>query len=463
MPPQHSINQFEILSELESHNAFFDDIVNMIPAKLYVAGHSDNDAYHSKYRKGQNKESKDAKRAKNKIAKRDKFDPEKVETTLQAKKRIQREQEEQSSDDEGDQVMMDDDDEHDEEDAKNQTKKQTKGDNSSAGNNSNASRIEQLRAKLHAKIAEKRSAAGITEDGATPANTTSPALVSKRAARRAEKRKRQEAAKQRKKSAPSSVQDRTEPQRVVNLGGSKFNEPASKKVAISAADDLATIDYQSIAGLKKLDPKLDNKSLNPKVKKKSLEKLLADAEKKQQRLKELKASSAKEDKEKAQSMEWGEALKVAEWVGVIILMHLFFVYLLNTYHHTNIKYNSGQNLRKTNDPKLLKKALKRKAKKKAASAKAWGARLDQAKETANKKQQIRSHNLESRKVGGAVGANLSSKKIVERDEEGKDGEKVKRRRLGPHSGQGGNRAGFEGKKQGGFINGDSKGGAKGKQ
>jgi hypothetical protein len=127
---------------------------------------------------------------------------------------------------------------------------------------------------------------------------------------------------------------------------------------------------------------------------------------------------------------------------------------------------SGTNLRKTNDPKLLKKALKRKAKKKAASAKAWGARLDQVKDAQNKKLQIRSHNLDARKQGGAVGANLSSKRIVERDEDGKeknDGDKGKRRRMGPHSGQG-NRAGFEGKKQG-FINGGDKpsSGAKGKQ
>ena len=319
MPPQE--NQFAILSELESHNAFFDSIVNMIPAKLYVAGASDQ-AYQSKYLKGQNKESKEAKRARNKIAKREKFDPEKVETTLQVKKRVQMEQEEESSDDDGgDQVVMDDDDDDEAEDighreANDQSKSESITLN---GNKSNASRIEQLRAKLHAKIAEKRSASGISEDGATPSNTTSPSLVSKRAARRAEKRKRQEAAKQRKKSAPSAVQDRSEPQRVVNLGGSKFNEPASKASTVAAADDLATIDYQSIAGLKKLDPSFDNKSLNPKAKKKkSLEKLLADAEKKQQRLKELKASSAEEDKEKAKNIEWGEALKVAEWVAYVL-------------------------------------------------------------------------------------------------------------------------------------------------
>jgi hypothetical protein len=311
MPPQH-VNQFELLAELESHNEFFDSVVNSIPAKLYVAGASDNDVYHSKYLKGQNKESKEAKRARSKIAKREKFDPEKMETTLQAKQRIQREQEEAESSDD-DEVMMDDDDEHDEEAAADIQKQHSKADNSAAGNKSNASRIEILRAKLHAKIAEKRSVSGITEDGAPPANsTTSSALVSKRAARRAEKRKRQEAAKQRKKTAPSSVQERSEPQRVVNLGGSKFNEPTKKKAITSAADDLATIDYQSIAGLKKIDPKFDEKSLNPKVKKKSLEKLLADAERKQQRLKELKESSAAEDKEKARNIEWGEALKVSE-------------------------------------------------------------------------------------------------------------------------------------------------------
>ena len=119
---------------------------------------------------------------------------------------------------------------------------------------------------------------------------------------------------------------------------------------------------------------------------------------------------------------------------------------------------SGANLRKTNDPKLLKKALKRKAKKKAASAKAWNVRLDQANDAATKKQAIRTHNLDARKLGGAVGANLSSKRIVEQDNEGGDGEsgaknKEKRRRLGPHSNQGRNRAGFEGKKSG-FINGE---------
>ena len=103
--------------------------------------------------------------------------------------------------------------------------------------------------------------------------------------------------------------------------------------------------------------------------------------------------------------------------------------------------------------------MKRKAKKKAASVKAWGARVEQVKDAVSKKQQIRTHNLDQRKLGGSVAANLSSKRIVVPNDEkdakgGKVGEGAdgKRRRAGPHA----NRAGFEGKKQG-FINGKSSG------
>ena len=441
----------ELLSEIVSHNEFFDNLVNMIPARLYVAGHSGDDAYNSKYLKGQHKESKEARKARNKIAKREKFDPEKMETTLETKRRLRQEQEEVESDNDSDIVMSDGDGQEDDEIGGTAHAGDGNEADASIKTENYASRIEMLRAKLHAKMAEKRAAAGISsEPQAADCNrcatvdTSSPALVSKRAARRVEKKKRREAAKQRnQKKTTSMAEKNSEPQRLINLGGSTYNAPtastsgeASKK---TAAEDLATIDFQPLAGLKpKLDAAFDHKSLNPKLanKKKSLEKLLADAERKQQRLKELKASSDKEDREKARNIEWGDALKVAE----------------------------GKSTRKTNDPKLIKKKLKQKAKKKVASAKTWGDRLQQAKDKADKKQQIRSHNVDARKQGGSVGANLSSKRIKGKDDDDEGGDKGgKRRRLGPHSNQGRNRAGFEGKKQG-FINGDSSGGGeKGKR
>mmetsp|Transcript_12835 Transcript_12835/g.23617 ORF Transcript_12835/g.23617 Transcript_12835/m.23617 type:complete len:371 (-) Transcript_12835:12-1124(-) len=370
MPPQHT----NLLSELQSNNAYFDSVVNMIPARLYVAGASGDDAFHAKYRKGQHKESKEARQARAKIAKQSKFDPEKVETTLELKKRVKREEDENDSDDEdgGDaEIQMSDGDGDDENDTGDATEEGKKEESAPSNNDSYVSRIEMLRAKLHAKMAEKRAAAGITSsDGAADGSgnaatidTSAPALVSKRAARRVEKRKRQEAAKQRskKKAHTVAVQKQTDQQRVVNLGGSTLNAPTAAKALSSsttAAQDLATIDYQGLAGLKpKLRGALDNKSLGTK-KKKSLEDLLADAERKQARLRELKESGTEEDQQKAKNLVWGEALKVA----------------------------GGDNIRKTNDPKLLKKAIKRKAKKKTASVKAWNVRVDSVKDAKNKKQ-----------------------------------------------------------------------------
>ena len=335
MPPQQDVDitfTADLLSELESHNAYFDSVVNMIPARLYVAGASGDDAYHHKYHKGQHKESKEARRARNKIAKREKFLPEKMETTLEVKRRVRKEMEQQSDDEDGDSdggdIVMSDGDGEDEKDggagSKGVTQPDTKGSSSKSNNDesvSYSSRIEMLRAKLHAKMAEKRAAAGGTTNNNV--DTSSPALVSKRAARRAEKRKRQEAAKQRSKKKATSVaeQKNGHQQRVINLGGSKFNDPSvsakstsSPTAAATAVQDLATIDYQSLAGLK---PKLetgfsDNKALGGgKKKKKSLEHLLADAERKQARLRELKASAMEEDRERAKNMEWGETLKVA--------------------------------------------------------------------------------------------------------------------------------------------------------
>ena len=354
--------------------------------------------------------------------------------------RQEQEEEEEESDNDSDIVMSDGDGQEDEE-AAGSADAADDGNKTEVKTDNFASRIEMLRAKLHAKMSEKRAAAGISVESQAAVDTSSPALVSKRAARRAEKMKRKQAAQQRnQKKSTSTAEKNSEPQRVINMGGSTYNAPTSstsgKASKKSAAEDLATIDFQSLAGLKpKMDAAFNDKSLNPKLanKKKSLEKLLADAEKKQQRLKELKASSDKEDREKAQNIEWGEALKTAE----------------------------GKNLRKTTDPKLIKKEMKKRAKKKAASAKTWGDRVDQVKEQKDKRQQIRSHNLDARKQGGSLAANLSSKRIKGADDDEEKNDKGKRRRLGPHSER--NRAGFEGKKQG-FINGDSSGGGeKGKR
>ena len=79
MAPKASRNKAlhqSLLEDLQEDNYFFDQLVDLIPAKLYIAGQSGDD-YNpkSKYFKGQSKESKEARRAKNKQSKRAKFDP----------------------------------------------------------------------------------------------------------------------------------------------------------------------------------------------------------------------------------------------------------------------------------------------------------------------------------------------------------------------------------------------------
>jgi hypothetical protein len=254
---------------------------------------------------------------------------------------------------------------------------------------SSTSRIEALRAKLHAKLEEQRSK-----------RPTDPSTVSKRAARRAVKQQRTEEAKKRR--AMTKVGQ-----------GEKAKQYTVANNSASASSDLANLDFGKLAGLNPTPKNFaNNKSLANVNKKKNLQKMLADAEEKKQKLEELKRSSDEGDKAKHQKLVWSDALKEA----------------------------SGERIK--DDPNKLRKALKHKIAKKEKSAKAWKSRMETTKQKVDERQKIRNHNLEKRKAGGSVGANLSSKKIATEAKVGEDG-KVPSRRL--------SRAGFEGKKQG-FLN-----------
>lgn len=363
-----------MLSELTEHNGFFDMIVDMIPSKLYIAGQSGDD-FNPKnpYYRGVTEGSKEARKAAAKAGKRRKLDPEQAETTTRKKEQL--ETEKLAEHDLSEQEDVEEDAEED---------------NSSKPEpvvSPHQSRIEALRAKLQAKIANQQ--------GQRPLNSDQ---VSKRAARRAEKLKRQEEAAKRKKSSTSKVDSRD----------NKTNYKVGSSV--DPAEDLANLDFGRLAGLNKAGTSnysAANKSLGNLSKTKNLKKMLADAEAKQQKLEQLKKGT-EEDKAKAMEMQWSDTLKEAD----------------------------GQRVK--SDPSKIKKVLKRKATKKVKSQKAWKTRLEQVKEKKDERQTIRNHNLDARKKGGAIGANLSKKKIVT---EGGDQDGGKRL----------SRAGFEGKKRD-FLN-----------
>ena len=237
-----SIPNDSLYTDLCSHNSYFDTLVDMIPAKLYISGNTGDEMYSTRYKKGQHKESKEARRARNKAARLKKFHPELAETTRQAKARLAREEDEED--------MTDSSSDNDSDMSNDATgragrkrrmnkavatdgKKKTKragawADDGDDGNNmastpdlsnektvdrtsatddappaGSSSRIEALRAKLRAKIAEKQglrptgAAAHAHAHAAGGAMNATPDSVSKRAARRAEKQRRMEAAKKR--------------------------------------------------------------------------------------------------------------------------------------------------------------------------------------------------------------------------------------------------------------------------
>jgi DNA excision repair protein ERCC-4 len=357
-----------MLLELTEHNDFFDMVVDMIPSKLYIAGQSGDD-FNPRFHKMPNKESKEARRAEAKAAKRRKLDPTQTESTVQKKQRL---------------------------DGTNTTKPPApRPVILTPPASPHQSRIEALREKLHRKIAQ------------TGGKRPPPDQVSKRAARRAIKQQRKDEQKKRASTSHVDGSDKT-----------VYKMDANNNGGNGVAQDLEGLDFGRIAGLHKQSSGNyieSNKALKNLGKTKNIKKLLADAEKKREKLEELKKGS-EDDQAKAQAMLWKDTIAEAD----------------------------GQRVK--DDTHKLKKQLKRKEAKKKKSTKAWKARMEGAQNAMVERQSIRSHNLKMRKVGGKVGANLSKKQIADTEEDSS-----KR-----------SRAGFEGRKQD-FLNSGEKSGKAGKQ
>jgi hypothetical protein len=414
MTPQ--ISQHALLQGLQEDNAFFDFVVDMIPAKLYVAGQSGDD-FNPKYFKGQHKESKEIRRNKAKSAKRAKLDPSTAETTTQTKQRLEgnrgvlplkatttvvtptKATTAPVTPSKADAASTPSGTGKEEENATPKSTTTTTTTTTDLTPIDNKSRIDALRAKLHAKLAEKR--------GQRPSD---PNVVSKRAGRAAEKKKRQEEARAKKKK---SVHTKAETDK--NAKPKSFYETAA--LNNDPAQDLANLDFGLLHGLNKNKSneqyQKQNKSLRNLSKSKNLEKMLADAEEKRQRVQDLKQSTDEQDKIKAANIQWGDVIKEA----------------------------SGERVK--DDPAKLKKALKQRAAQKTKSAKAWKTRMDQTQQKMDDRQKIRSHNLKQRVEGGKVGANLTNKKLVIKDDAPTAA--GKKPRAWPNAGAG--RAGFEGRKQ----------------
>ncbi|GMH48106.1 hypothetical protein TL16_g07809 [Triparma laevis f. inornata] len=394
-----------MLSEALSHQTYFDSLTNMIPSTLYITETTnveddEKGALHAnKFKKGQNKESKERKKAEEKLRKKEKFSTR--ETTVEKKKKKWEEIEAENENSE------DDDDDEEEEEGEGSSDIEVE-DMEVEGENAGLSKIEILRKKLALKIEKKRN--GRPENGAEN--------VSKRAARKAAKLKKKEEGKKKTSTTGFSGAEKSKSNPVRGRASTDGTTDSSNSDSANKnndpSHDLSTIDFGGISGLKTVSSHKANKSLSNVSKSKNLNHLLEKANAKKARLNELKNGTA-EDKKKREDIMWGDTMKEANGVRV------------------------------RDDPAMIKKAIKRKEKSKAKSAAKWADRITTVADSMHEKQKIRKHNLEKRKLGGKQAANLSHKEI--KDDEA-DGEKKKRRRLG---------VGFEGKKEE-FLNGGKKGG-----
>eukprot|EP00814_Leptocylindrus_danicus_P010418 CAMPEP_0116031864 /NCGR_PEP_ID=MMETSP0321-20121206/17811_1 /TAXON_ID=163516 /ORGANISM="Leptocylindrus danicus var. danicus, Strain B650" /LENGTH=430 /DNA_ID=CAMNT_0003507157 /DNA_START=3 /DNA_END=1291 /DNA_ORIENTATION=- len=397
--------------ELNAHQKYFDDLVNRIPAHLYITStteDADDEAYerssNKKYYKGQHKESRQAKKARLKEQKAVKYEhPDSMETTVDVQRReagdvgappLPTRRADTDADVNANKKAVDKE--------KGTSSEQTEVEIDTTGK----SRIEILREKLHAKIAAKQGKASI---GLAAALNNADAKVSKRAARRAEKQRRIEEAKQRNANTLGGASSKHSSKTKMEIS----DETPTTQVEPIVEEDptLSQIDYGTITGLREDKNWMSaNKSLKNQNKKKSLEKLMEEAEKKKKRLDDLKQKARQGDEEaaeKAAKIQWSDTLQSA----------------------------TGEKMHIKNDPNLIKKAIKRKQKQKEKSAAKWASRLETKAGKMNEKQSIRNHNISQRRVGGASGANLSKKRI--QDKEGKEvvqgEEPKKKRRLGPHA------------------------------
>jgi len=286
------------------------------------------------------------------------------------------------------------------------------------------SQIEQLKEKLRIKVEAIRSkrCESIGEEGRKS--------ISKRAARRVEKLRHVGHAKKESRVLISNkniylLSDKNKSRRKESLENFDImsvkvtSEHSIGEVGTDIGKDLAGVDYGAITGLKHIPLNKNNKSLTNLRKNISLEKLLADAEAKRQRLSELQSSDQVENKDEALRIQWKDMLQTASGVGE---------------KHLNVAQ--------------LKKKLRIKDSLKARSEKAWKSRKSTLISKA--KRNIRTHKVHGirkmndgredicKKSSGRNQTDSTSVSVTSKKE------RLTESKFGNHSRN--NRAGFEGRR-----------------
>jgi 60S ribosome biogenesis protein Rrp14/Surfeit locus protein 6 len=391
-----------LLAQLTEHNDFFDMVVDIIPSSIYLAGNpavaDENEATENKYyKKNNDAQSKERRRAQAKIEKRNKFHPQLAEGTVQRKTRVEQTHSEGQhaiplsepaqagskrrvsmdssivneikrkvvpgpsatapkkiaspiSNNKSKQVASAKEREHSMNRSHDAAEMTPSNDSpadkhTTTGTTSNAStkqsRIEALRERLHAKIAElkQRSSSKKRKEGDVSGEGENVDHSSKKRQRREEKKVLAKQLKKKVGNTPATS----------SAVFSNMPNSSSSRHLDDPMSDLSKLDFGRLAGFDNMaqasslsNYQQANKALANLSKPKNLQKMLADALANKEKLQALQQSASSQDQQKATNITWSQTFKEAD----------------------GQKHVSQQQ-----DPKKIAKAIQRKAVKKQKSQK----------------------------------------------------------------------------------------------
>ncbi|ORY04185.1 SURF6-domain-containing protein [Basidiobolus meristosporus CBS 931.73] len=340
MATEYTLSGLE--DRLQEYSQAFDSLLSLIPSKYYISEDSqENTKYqHNKNKRAPRQEIKE----RTKKAKKAKLDPEnhKSVVEIQAEKAQDADKEEEDSDSEAD---LDEDAMSVDEDSKIEVvspKVESSGEETEEiVKPLPSSSIEDLKARLQSRIAELRANRKVPSSN----SETRDGILESRKKRKSEKKeKRKQEQKKMKLSAEEVIVE------------TDSNKNAPKNASASTVNMDGDISFSKF--------EFDG----PKKKKGSLPAAVAlkKVEAKQEKLEKLKAT----DKEKAEKIIENEQWKKA------------------------LQMSAGAKLK--DDPKLLKKTIKRDEVKKKKSSKEWNERKTQVTESIANKQKKRNENIKAR-------------------------------------------------------------------
>lgn len=361
----------EILNSVLDTSRFFTSMVELLPAKFYVRRDDDNDeddddeVFNPRPMKRKKKPPPADKKFLAKKAKLLKLDPSQHKTITELQAEVEaKEKELQSS-------KVD-----------NPTSTKVRAINVSQV--ASTASLADLQHKLHAKMNALRGNRKTNNDKQQQHKTTT--TIYSKTKNMEKKKKKNEKKKKQQESTNIKVSNEIEKNAVEGTSGGTVNKNKRKSddVTFGKFDFTAEGSEATKTGKKK--------------KKKDLKQLLTIAEKKETKLRELEETDSAKAVETKQKMSWENALHKA----------------------------GGEKVR--DDPKLLKKSIKRKEKAKGKSAKEWDERVQSVEKKKEERQEKRRKNLKERREkreqgGGGSGGKKSKGSGKKKSNSSKSGKK----------------------------------------